>query len=234
VINPADQSVLGIVPHATRSDLDDALAAAEQGFKVWSHTSPAKRAEIILKAVRLMRTRLEDMALAMTLEQGKPVAQSRLHRCCPNTGTRRRTARTTGHVAPDDLRWCRASRAPSFYALGQNIAPAQYHLSQETFPMSVTEQTCLSASNVQHHARMLVNGAWVGSTSGPMSHVENSKKRRKIEEVRAATQPTSIAAFRLRCGRLLNGARSRRVSVGDPFGGIVWRLRGGPQGRIVH
>ena len=50
VINPADESILGTVPHATRADLDDALAAAEQGFKVWSRTSPAKRAEIILEA----------------------------------------------------------------------------------------------------------------------------------------------------------------------------------------
>src|SRR5580704_10627346 len=78
VINPADESTLGTVPHASRSDLDDALAAAAQGFKVWSRTSPAKRAEIILEAVRLMRERVEEMAVAMTLEQGKPIAQSRL------------------------------------------------------------------------------------------------------------------------------------------------------------
>ncbi|MGE5512645.1 MAG: NAD-dependent succinate-semialdehyde dehydrogenase [Bacteroidota bacterium] len=78
VINPADESVLGTLPHATKADLDDALAAAEKGFKVWSRTSPAKRAEIILKAVQLMRERVEEMAVAMTLEQGKPIAQSRL------------------------------------------------------------------------------------------------------------------------------------------------------------
>jgi succinate-semialdehyde dehydrogenase / glutarate-semialdehyde dehydrogenase len=78
VINPADESILGIVPHASRSDLDDALDAAVRGFKVWSRTSPAKRAEIILEAVRLMRERVEEMAVAMTLEQGKPIAQSRL------------------------------------------------------------------------------------------------------------------------------------------------------------
>jgi succinate-semialdehyde dehydrogenase/glutarate-semialdehyde dehydrogenase len=34
VVNPADESVLGTVPHASRTDLDDALAAAEQGFQV--------------------------------------------------------------------------------------------------------------------------------------------------------------------------------------------------------
>jgi succinate-semialdehyde dehydrogenase/glutarate-semialdehyde dehydrogenase len=74
VINPADESVLGTVPHATRSDLDDALAAAEQGFQLWSRTAPAKRAEIIVKAAQLMRERVEEMAVAMTLEQGKPIS----------------------------------------------------------------------------------------------------------------------------------------------------------------
>jgi succinate-semialdehyde dehydrogenase/glutarate-semialdehyde dehydrogenase len=78
VVNPHDESVLGTVPHATRADLDAALAAAEHGFRVWSRTSPAKRAEMICAATKLMRERVEDMAVAMTLEQGKPIAQSRL------------------------------------------------------------------------------------------------------------------------------------------------------------
>jgi succinate-semialdehyde dehydrogenase/glutarate-semialdehyde dehydrogenase len=78
VINPADETVLGTVPHASRTDLDDSLAAAEQGFKVWSRTAPSRRAEIILKAAQIIRGRVEEMAVAMTLEQGKPIAQSRL------------------------------------------------------------------------------------------------------------------------------------------------------------
>ena len=78
VINPADETSIGTVPHATMADLAAAVAAAEQGFKVWRNTSPAKRAEIILKAVAIMRQRVEEMAVAMTLEQGKPIAQSRL------------------------------------------------------------------------------------------------------------------------------------------------------------
>jgi succinate-semialdehyde dehydrogenase / glutarate-semialdehyde dehydrogenase len=78
VLNPADESVVGIVPRATRADLDAALSAAETGFRVWRSTSPAKRADIILKAARLIRERGESMAIAMTLEQGKPIAQSRL------------------------------------------------------------------------------------------------------------------------------------------------------------
>ena len=41
VINPADEGVLGVLPHATRADLDDALAAAEAGLRIWRRTSPA-------------------------------------------------------------------------------------------------------------------------------------------------------------------------------------------------
>lgn len=78
VLNPADESVIGTVPHAERADLDRALDAAQEGFKIWRRTAPAKRAEIILRAVEIMRGRVEEMAVAMTLEQGKPIAQSRL------------------------------------------------------------------------------------------------------------------------------------------------------------
>ncbi len=59
VINPADETTLAHVPTATRSDLDAALSAAQDGFRIWSRTSPAKRAEIIMKAVTLMRERVE-------------------------------------------------------------------------------------------------------------------------------------------------------------------------------
>jgi len=78
VINPADESVIGTLPHATEADLAEAAAAAEEGFRVWRRTSPAKRAEIIIKAARLIRERVEELAVTMTLEQGKPIAESRM------------------------------------------------------------------------------------------------------------------------------------------------------------
>jgi succinate-semialdehyde dehydrogenase/glutarate-semialdehyde dehydrogenase len=78
VLNPADETVLGTVPSATIADLDDAIAAAERGFKVWRKTSPAKRTQIILKAASLIRERVNEMAVAMTMEQGKPIEQARL------------------------------------------------------------------------------------------------------------------------------------------------------------
>jgi len=78
VLNPADEAVLGTVPTATIADLDDAIAAAERGFAVWRKTAPAKRTQIILKAASLIRERVNEMAVAMTLEQGKPLDQARL------------------------------------------------------------------------------------------------------------------------------------------------------------
>jgi succinate-semialdehyde dehydrogenase/glutarate-semialdehyde dehydrogenase len=78
VLNPADETVLGTVPSATIGDLDDAIAAAERGFRVWRKTSPARRAQIILKAASLIRERVNEMAVAMTMEQGKPIEQARL------------------------------------------------------------------------------------------------------------------------------------------------------------
>lgn len=78
VVNPADQSVIGRVPVAGTADLDDALAAAERGFRTWRRTPPAERAGVMMRATKLLRERLETIARVMTLEQGKTLRESRL------------------------------------------------------------------------------------------------------------------------------------------------------------
>lgn len=78
VHNPADESLIGAVPVASREDLDTALAAAEDGFRVWRSWSPRARGDLILKAASLMRERIDEIAYAITLEHGKPFAQARL------------------------------------------------------------------------------------------------------------------------------------------------------------
>mgnify|MGYP005812510713 CR=1 FL=1 len=78
VLNPSSEAVIGHVPVASRSDLDDALDAAERGLKVWMRFSPRKRAEIMLKAAALMRERSDEIARAITLEHGKPFRQAQL------------------------------------------------------------------------------------------------------------------------------------------------------------
>lgn len=78
VLNPATGAVLGALPVAAGADLDDALQAAESGFRIWRNTAPRERAAVILRAAALMRARVDEIAHAITLEQGKPLLQSRL------------------------------------------------------------------------------------------------------------------------------------------------------------
>lgn len=86
VISPSDESVIGQLPVATPKDLDDALEAAEAGFRTWRAMAPAKRAEIMIKAASLIRERIDEFTYAMSLEQGKPVAQGtvEVQRTCDN------------------------------------------------------------------------------------------------------------------------------------------------------
>jgi succinate-semialdehyde dehydrogenase / glutarate-semialdehyde dehydrogenase len=105
VLNPSDESVIGTVPTSTRADLDAALSAAEEGFRVWSRTSPAKRAQVILKAGALLRERAEEMAVAMTLEQGKTIAESRgeiMRACDVLEWDAAEGRRTYGRVVPGE------------------------------------------------------------------------------------------------------------------------------------
>ena len=78
VLNPATEEEIGRLPHAEMSDLDDALEAAEKGFKIWSRVAPVERANVLFKAAALMRERQEEIATAITAEHGKPLAQARL------------------------------------------------------------------------------------------------------------------------------------------------------------
>lgn len=78
VLNPATEEAIGRVAHASVSDLDAALAAAERGFSVWRAVSAFERAKLMRRAANLLRERLESVARLMTLEQGKPLAESRV------------------------------------------------------------------------------------------------------------------------------------------------------------
>lgn len=77
VINPATGAVLGQLPHATPKDLQQALEAAQRAFETWRHSSPMDRSAILRKVASLTRERAEDIAHALTLDQGKPLAESR-------------------------------------------------------------------------------------------------------------------------------------------------------------
>jgi succinate-semialdehyde dehydrogenase / glutarate-semialdehyde dehydrogenase len=78
VLNPATEENVGTVAHADKSDLDEAVAAAEKGFKVWRAISSYDRSKVMRKAADLMRERAETIATLMTMEQGKIFAEARI------------------------------------------------------------------------------------------------------------------------------------------------------------
>src|SRR6202046_3513299 len=78
VLNPATEEVVGTVAHAGKADLDEALAAAEKGFKAWRAVSAYERSKVMRKAADLMRERAERIATIMTMEQGKILAEAKI------------------------------------------------------------------------------------------------------------------------------------------------------------
>lgn len=78
VVNPATGDEIGRLAVATIADLDRALEAAGRGFKEWKSVSAFARAGIMRRAADLLRERVEDIARVMTVEQGKPLPESRI------------------------------------------------------------------------------------------------------------------------------------------------------------
>ncbi|MFM0470526.1 NAD-dependent succinate-semialdehyde dehydrogenase [Paraburkholderia strydomiana] len=77
VVNPASLQELGRVPLATASDLEQALQTAKHAFDVWRNTVSAERARILKDGANLIRERAAHIAELLTLEEGKPLAESR-------------------------------------------------------------------------------------------------------------------------------------------------------------
>ena len=77
VTDPSTGETLARVADASPEDGDAALAAAHAVQHEWAKTPSRARAEILRRAFDLVTARAEDFALTMTLEMGKPLAESR-------------------------------------------------------------------------------------------------------------------------------------------------------------
>lgn len=71
VLDPSTGWVIGQVPEADEELLQQALEAAEQGFQVWSKTSPAQRKALILKYAKLLDANRERIVDLLRAETGK-------------------------------------------------------------------------------------------------------------------------------------------------------------------
>jgi succinate-semialdehyde dehydrogenase/glutarate-semialdehyde dehydrogenase len=77
VLNPATEETIGTVAHAEQADLDLALAAAQKGFETWRKVSAYERYRLMRRAADIMRSRADEIATLMTMEQGKPLAEAK-------------------------------------------------------------------------------------------------------------------------------------------------------------
>ena len=77
VTNPSSGSVIGTVPKMGAVETERAVDAAELAFQSWRHRTAKDRAAILRKLADLMMENQEDLAALMTIEQGKPLAESR-------------------------------------------------------------------------------------------------------------------------------------------------------------
>ncbi len=77
VDNPATGEVLGYVPKMGQVETRRAIEAAERALPEWRALTAKERAAALRRWFELMVTNQEDLARLMTLEQGKPLAESR-------------------------------------------------------------------------------------------------------------------------------------------------------------
>jgi succinate-semialdehyde dehydrogenase / glutarate-semialdehyde dehydrogenase len=76
VINPASLAVLGTVPDMGADETRAAIGAAAGAFKSWKKKTHAERAGLLERWHDLIREHEQDLALLLTLEQGKPLAEA--------------------------------------------------------------------------------------------------------------------------------------------------------------
>jgi aldehyde dehydrogenase (NAD+) len=76
-ISPATEEPLAEVAQAGPEDVDAAVGAARAGFEAWSELRPAERAKYLFRIARIIQERSRELAVAESLDGGKPIKESR-------------------------------------------------------------------------------------------------------------------------------------------------------------
>jgi succinate-semialdehyde dehydrogenase/glutarate-semialdehyde dehydrogenase len=77
VTNPADGSIVGEVPALSAEETQTAIAAADRALDDWRRLTAKERSASLMKWYDLMTANQEDLAVILTTEQGKPLAEAR-------------------------------------------------------------------------------------------------------------------------------------------------------------
>lgn len=77
-ISPADESHIATIASASEADVDAAVVAARRAFdKTWSRMSGRDRGKYLFRIARLVQERARELAVAESLDNGKPIKESR-------------------------------------------------------------------------------------------------------------------------------------------------------------
>ena len=77
VLNPATEQRVGEIILGNSDDVNLAVTAANRAFESFSRTSKEQRLEFLDRLLEVTKSRLEDLAQAITLEMGAPISMSR-------------------------------------------------------------------------------------------------------------------------------------------------------------
>ena len=77
IANPATQDIIGNVPVMGKAETEAAITAANNALPAWRALTAKERSQKLRRWFELMHENAEDLALMMTTEQGKPLAESR-------------------------------------------------------------------------------------------------------------------------------------------------------------
>ena len=75
-INPANGEVIATIGQASEDDVEKAILSAEKGFSEWSQMSAFERGRILLKAVKILRERNDELAELEVIDCGKPLQEA--------------------------------------------------------------------------------------------------------------------------------------------------------------
>ena len=105
VVNPFNGQVFDTVPRGSVEDVQTAIASAARGARVMAAMSGYQRYEILMRAVGLMRERVEDLGRTITMEEGKIIGEGvgEAERAIQTmTGSAEEAKRLFGEVVPLD------------------------------------------------------------------------------------------------------------------------------------
>ena len=148
VLNPATGETIAEVPNASAEDVDRAVQAAKQALPEWLETTPAERAEMLLKLADAIDEHTEELAEIESRNVGKPLSYARdeLPVCADNLrffagAARVVEGKSAGEYMKGYTSWLR--REPIGIVGG--IAPWNYPLMMAVWKVA----PALAAGNVQ-------------------------------------------------------------------------------------